>query len=108
MRILAGLPKEGRDAYQKLFGVAGAELLARLKTKFDLATATRLADRYRFTKEGAEGLLLLADHHLQAHQDYLAAWCFAHLLQHANVPALAESKLFQAAIVLRRGLSRSR
>jgi outer membrane protein assembly factor BamB len=101
-RLVARLPKEGRESYEKLFGPAAAELLTRVKTKFDLATATRLVDRYRFTSKGAAGLLLLAEQHLKEKRDHHAAWCFAHLFQHPSAAELADTKKFQAAVVLRR------
>ena len=65
-RLLANLPKEGRDYYEKEFGPPAADLLKRARTLNEPAMLAEVVHRYLFTKAGLMAALRLGAHYVDA------------------------------------------
>lgn len=72
-QVLASLPPEGRDAYQRRYGDAARARLAEAERGDDLAVAADVARRYFYTEAGRDAALVLGARLADAGQMLAAA-----------------------------------
>lgn len=106
-RLLAGLPKEGLDAYEVHAGKRAADRLEEARKNGRAPIYAEVAFRYRHTRAGRDATADLGTHYLGRGQPRMAAACFEHLLsQEAYSPT--PLILFKAAIAYRLAGERTR
>jgi outer membrane protein assembly factor BamB len=97
-RLLANLPKEGKDFYLLTYEPKARAALDAARARRDPAALQEVARRYRRTRAGTEALEQLGSYHLDRGQTELAAACFAGLLRDPGADQLAPLTLFKAAL----------
>jgi outer membrane protein assembly factor BamB len=103
-RLLAGLPRPGLEAYERVVGRQAA--LALTDAKGDPAALAAVVGRFPHTKAGTEAATLLGTHYLdRGHFDLAAAYFERVLRSPDTAPPLT---LFRAALAFRRAGARER
>jgi outer membrane protein assembly factor BamB len=101
LRLLAGLPPKGREAYQSAYGPKARGLLKEALERDDLQRLTQVAQRYLHTEAGGEAAERLGAYHLdRGHRD-LAGRYFALLLSRPDADHLPPLTLYKAAVACR-------
>jgi outer membrane protein assembly factor BamB/tetratricopeptide (TPR) repeat protein len=101
LRLLAGLPPRGRDAYNSAFGPKARALLKEATERDDVQLLTQVVERYAATEAGAEATERLGTYHLDRGQRDLAGRCFSLLLSRTDPERLPPLTLYKAAAACR-------
>jgi outer membrane protein assembly factor BamB len=99
-RLIAGLPKPGREAYESLVGRSARQSL--VEAKGQPAALALIVQRCPYTKAGQQAAALLGAHHLDRGHFGLAAGYFDHILRSTDAAPPQPLLLFQAALAFRR------
>jgi outer membrane protein assembly factor BamB len=108
LRLLAGLPRQGRAAYQRDYGPKAEALLKAALKDHDVGQLTRITHRYLYTDAGPQALAALAARQLDAGHHSAAALYYGQLLRHRGVARWTPAELFQATLAFRRVGDRDR
>jgi WD40 repeat protein len=98
-RILAGLPAEGRAAYEELYGQDAAKDLK--EAREDEGKLTAVVNHYLYTDAGPAALEALAKLQVDTGRPRTAALYYTQLLSHKGVARWTPDSLFRVAAVFR-------
>jgi hypothetical protein len=101
-RLLASLPEEGRQAYQRIYGPRAADLLEEALDARDDELLQRIVERYLYTDAGLAALRELARRNYTKKNYHLAALHYAQLLQHVGPARWTNDDPSQATAALHR------
>ena len=103
-RIMNQFPAEGKGFYQNVYGPTADTMLKGAKEAgFDKSRLAEVAQRFYFTKAGAEAAVLLATINLESGNYSEAAYGYRRLIGRSDAEAVLTPKnLFRAAVALRR------
>ena len=107
-RLLAGLPRQGREFYQLGHEDTARRMLREAVGNRDLAQVSEVTRRFRFTESGSEAFTVLGTYYLDRGRPDLAGLCFERLLEHPGADKLSSLTLFKAALAFHRGGDRGR
>lgn len=102
-RLLASLPREGKQFYEQQFGAQAKALLRQGIAANDPQIFAEVALRYLHSEAGAEAASLLGSYHLDHGQYIVAALCYERLMDRENgLQRMSPLDLFKAALAFER------
>ncbi len=97
-RLVAGLPKEGKEFYQLNYGALAAAMLKEAKDKASAAILGDILRIYLHTQAGAEAANLLGTYQLDRGNYLSASLCFEKLIDREGIGAVASTALIRASL----------
>ncbi len=102
-RILATMPREGRQFYEVQYGGQAQADLKKGREANDPQVYADVALRYLYTEAGAQATALLATYHLDQGRYVVAALCYERLLEREGfLDKMTPVELFKAALAFER------
>jgi outer membrane protein assembly factor BamB/tetratricopeptide (TPR) repeat protein len=101
-RLLATMPAEGREAYEKLYTVEAARLLTKAKAGPDLPLLAEVSRRFFHTEPGAEATQLWAIEQADEGSCVGASLAFERVLERRPLNLWPPESLFKATVAFRK------
>ncbi len=97
-RMVAALPKEGKEFYQLNYGALAAGLLKEAKEKASPELLGRILRIYLHTQAGAEAAVLLGTYQLDRGNYFAASLCFDRLIERGGIESVSPVALARAGL----------
>lgn len=97
-RMVAALPKEGKEFYQLNYGAQAAGFLKEAKEKASPELLGRILRIYLHTQAGAEAAVLLGTYQLDRGNYFAASLCFDRLIERSGIESVSPVALARAGL----------
>ncbi|MFO0879083.1 MAG: PQQ-binding-like beta-propeller repeat protein [Gemmataceae bacterium] len=96
-RLIASMPKPGRDMYETMYGDKATTMVKRARTNNDRAEMAQAMGLYLYTESGAEAANWLGTYHLDRAEFQAASRYFQQLINRGGVREVKPRTLLKAA-----------